>query len=445
MNFSNIHFHSIETNSKNVYSYFSSTVINAIKRINKLKEKQFKEYAEKHDKPYSDIIKLYDQGYNNGIQIAKNKFNDSKEISSEGGKLYLFEVASVYNIYNKYYPAKIRIHFKKHFITDFEPNTIVTIGEIIGEYYYSWRQILEHPGIFEPLFTPIMDKRRNSFFNKPFFPVHNVKIAELPESMSYAKDFAVTLERMNDITEININWLDNGIMDEPNMSRRLRYDILEDLRKQFHNFIQETTNNTNNGIFEKYTSFYQRIDGELKKCIELFKTRAQKYFNMDMSFIYEYHIYNKNWFVIVSDYLEQTNESFQRIAKFDNLPTGFTCTLHPDTVKEVFNLMDEKEYLTGDLIDFLNIFSNPPKQFKNPIKWLITPERGTNTGNGHKEALRDFLTKMLGSINADMERKIPFIFIDRKGNKMKLTKPKNGTHYNFKKIISTAKEKSGLT
>jgi hypothetical protein len=445
MDFSKINFIPVELDSNNVYLYFTNFMKHDILKIENLKEKGFKNYADKQNKSIDEILELYDIGFNNGITKAKKTVKEKNDITPEAGKFYLFEIASTYNLHAKYYNNRISYHFKKFIHDEFEPKIFLEIGEIIGEFYYSWLQVLDNHRVFEPYFKAEIDKTKNNFLNKPFFPVHNVKIAELPESMNYAKDFAVTLERMNDIMAINFNWLDNGIMDNLNMNSRLRYDILEDLNKQFFNFLQETTNNTNNGIFEKHTSFYQRIDCELKKCIELFNNRAKKYFDVDMSFIYKYHIYNKNWFVIVSDYLNQTNESFQRITKFDNLITGFTCTLHPDTVKEVFNLMIDKKYLTGDLADFLNIFSNPPKQFKNPIKWLIASERGTNAGNGNKEALRDFLTKMLGSINADMERKIPFFFIDKKGNKMKLTKPKNGTHYNFKKMISTAKEKSGLT
>jgi len=450
--FKNIEFSSVHINSINVYTYFGNFVVRNFDSIESFKKKRFKNYADKQNKSIDEVLQLYDIGFKNGITKAQKTVIEKNNIAPKAGMYYLFEIASTYNLEAKYYNNRINDHFKEFVHDKFEPKIIIEIGEIMGEYYYSWLQVLENHRVFEPLFKPEIDKTKNNFINKPLFPVHGVIIVDLPQSMNIAKDFRATLYKMNIILEIRLQWLKNGIMDNLNSSEVFRYDILKDLRKQCADFLQETTDNTNNDIFEKYVSFYQQINNELKKSIEIFSIKAKAYHTMDMSYIYEYKFYNKNWFVVVLDYLNFTNESFNSIAKFDNLLTGFTCTLHPDTVKEVFDYMVEKEHLSGKLSYFQAIFSNTPTHEINPVKWLITSNSGKTSERGNQASLFIFLEMMLGKVSNKDLIKSKDLFIDEKGffikdrlNRAKKIKGKNEYEYLYgferrlKQIIEKAR------
>jgi hypothetical protein len=94
---------------------------------------------------------------------------------------------------------------------------------------------------------------------------------------------------------------------------------------------------------------------------------------------------------------------------------GFTCNLHPETVKEIYIFMADKDYLSGDLNDFQAIFSKVSISVEYPVKWQILNERGTKTGRGNQTSIFVFLKLMLGTIsNADL-KKCKDLFIDEKG------------------------------
>jgi hypothetical protein len=146
------------------------------------------------------------------------------------------------------------------------------------------------------------------------------------------------------------------------------------------------------------------------------------------------------------EYKEQQTKRYQQIKNELSQPavTGFECKLPKETVEEIFNLMIKKEIISGNLNDFYAIFGIASYQFKNPIIWLITAKTGKNAGHGHKEELRNFLVEMLGRISAEDERKVPFLFVDKNGNKMTLTKSKGGKTIDFKAIINKAKRESAF-
>jgi hypothetical protein len=146
------------------------------------------------------------------------------------------------------------------------------------------------------------------------------------------------------------------------------------------------------------------------------------------------------------EYKEQQKKIYQEIQQELSQPpvTGFECKLPKETVEEIFNLIVKKKIITGNLNDFFAIFGIASYQFKNPIIWLITAEKGRNAGHGHKEELRNFLVEILGKVTAEDERKVPFLFVDKNGNKMTLTKSKGKKTIDFKAIINKAKRESAF-
>lgn len=112
--------------------------------------------------------------------------------------------------------------------------------------------------------------------------------------------------------------------------------------------------------------------------------------------------------------------------------TGFKCDIHPDILKEIFNLMVEKEHLRGDSNDFLTIFSNTPKEFKKPVIWLILAPTGIRKNRGNQTALYMFIHTMLGKVSDADKRKAVYLFEDEKGQFFngKMKKPNK---YDFEK------------
>ena len=113
--------------------------------------------------------------------------------------------------------------------------------------------------------------------------------------------------------------------------------------------------------------------------------------------------------------LELTKEKIKQEFTSNNQLTGFTCNLHPDTVKEIFNLMVTRKQISGNLTDFQAIFSKVSIPFENPLKWLIKGERGIKSGRGNQTALFVFLELMLGTISNTDLKKCKYLFIDEKG------------------------------
>ena len=164
-------------------------------------------------------------------------------------------------------------------------------------------------------------------------------------------------------------------------------------------------------------------------------------------------INSNSQFFAINQYIEKVPELKKRFDILDlirvselsiNQLTGFTCNLHQDTVKEIFNSMVTNKQISGNLTDFQVIFSKVSIPFENPVKWLI--KRGEKP---NKLALWTFLNLMTG-INdfttKENKKKIENFFIDFRGNPISLNKPdtrQNSQYINdFETLIKEAKGKT---
>lgn len=126
--------------------------------------------------------------------------------------------------------------------------------------------------------------------------------------------------------------------------------------------------------------------------------------------------------------------------------TGFECKIAPNIVKEIFQIMVDKEILSGNSKDFQAIFSNKPTRVIDPIKWLGKSQK--KPYRGHQTKLYLFIERMLnGKFSAKDKRKAAHLFVDEEGIffNPKMNKPKKydrDTHDIFEKIIKEAKEKT---
>ena len=131
---------------------------------------------------------------------------------------------------------------------------------------------------------------------------------------------------------------------------------------------------------------------------------------------------------------EQIKETTNEISELESIDSeniqknqliGFTCTLHPDTVKEIYIFMVGEKYLSGHLNDFKAMFSKVSIPVETPVKWLIKNERGTNPDRGNQTALFVFLELILKKVSNQDLIKSKDLFIDEKGKfiKNKLLRP----------------------
>ncbi len=424
MEFKNIAWIKVKVNSKNVYEYFTSFVINDFKSIEKFKEKRFKIYAEKHSLEITEVIKIFETGIEEGKSIAKNKIEEKRLISSEGGKNYLFDIASTYNLGAEYYDECNKVYFIKHFVTQHNPEIIINIGKIVGEYWYSWQKVLENHRIFEQLFKKEVDKHKKSFLNKPMFLSQNVEIIDLPGTMQIFKNFLGSITHTNSLLKARRKELLSNKMNNLTMSHIFKYDALNDYKKQCLDFLQETTNNMDNQVYNKYKSDYNYLLKELNNCISTLKT-LKPIFIIDMSFVPYYFHYNENWFKHVFDMLNFTRISYLKITKAEIQTelTGFKSNFKPQQIEILF------EQLKGVYIDkntnkkyFMAIFEDnvlPDKFINKKINWnkSIPLFCSLFFGYSHIEYQKQFLS-FNGIINKETihfyKKAIQFFSFDKK-------------------------------
>jgi hypothetical protein len=315
MNFKGIDIYRIKQDSKNVFDYFESR---NFKEIEKFKKEKLKIYSEKHKIDYDEILSIFQNGYDEGIRSVKNEIRERNFISPEAVKYYLFEIVTVYNIHTKYFRSETQYLFKPHFVTKHNPEAIKTSGKIIGEYEYAWLQVLKNHAVFEPLIKVKVDKIKNDFFNRPPYPCHNVKVIGLPDTMQKAKDFRQTLIRLNEILIAKTPELVKNDFSNRALTRFFGYHLIPDLKEQCYEFLQETTNNMNNGIYKNYSRNYQALENDLNVCFNTLQNLKSKgIFSLDMSSFYEYHLYRENWFSLINEVLELTKISYSYITKSD--------------------------------------------------------------------------------------------------------------------------------
>lgn len=315
MNLNGIDIYRIKQDSRNVFDFFDSR---NFERIEEFKKEKLKFYSEKHKIEYTEIISIFQNGYDEGIKSVKNEISERNFISPEAVKYYLFEIVSVYNIHSKYFKSEHKYLFKPHFVTKHNPVVIKTIGKIIGEYEYAWQQVLKNHLVFESLFKVNVDKIKNDSFIRPPYPCYNVKVIGLPDTMQKAKDFRQTLIRLNEILIAKIPELEKNDFSNLALNRFFGYHIIPDLKEQCYDFLQETTNNMNNGIYENYSRNYQALENDLNICLNTLQNLKSKgIFSLDMNSFYEYYLYRENWFSLINEVLELTKISYSYITKSD--------------------------------------------------------------------------------------------------------------------------------
>jgi hypothetical protein len=315
MNLENIDICRIMQDSKNVFNYFESR---NFEKIEKFKKEKLKFYSEKHKIDYKEILRIYQDGIDDGIRIVKNEIRERNYISSEAAMYYLFEIATIYNIHAKYSGEKNKYYFRPHLVTKHNPEIINAIGRIIGEYENAWQQVLKNHAVFEPLFKVKVDKIKNDSFNRPAYPCHNVKVIGLPDAMQKVKDFRQTLIRLNETLIAKTPELEKNDFNNLALTRLFGYYLIPDFREQCYEFLQETTNNMNNSIYKNYLRNYQALEIDLNICLNTLQTLKDKgIFSLDMSSFFEFHLYRENWFILINEELELTKISYSYITETD--------------------------------------------------------------------------------------------------------------------------------
>ena len=179
-------------------------------------------------------------------------------------------------------------------------------------------------------------------------------------------------------------------------------------------------------------------------------------FNQGYSFVPKISIEKNNSFPDelikgIIKYFNDFESAFSQIqptnkTNYKNQLTGFICNLHPDTVKEIFNLMETSKQISGNLTDFQAIFANTSTPVKSPVKWLIKSQK--KPYRGHQTKLYLFIETMLnGKFSAEDKRKAADLFIDEKGKffNPKMKEPNENdrdTHNIFEARINNIKEKT---
>lgn len=190
-------------------------------------------------------------------------------------------------------------------------------------------------------------------------------------------------------------------------------------KKEAESILINGINQTDNSIAEYYKNIAKEKGYSLKVFFdELYNAyqRIEKYVN---SYEVTGDIYldengnefkNKNTIVINDNVIDSDNVGYlcrglDEIAKellstevinvlpkfqLNNQLIGFSCNLHPETVKEIFNSMVTSKQISGNLTDFQAIFSNTQTPVKSPVKWLVLHNRKPN-----KTALFTFIKLML--------------------------------------------------
>ncbi len=324
MNFKDIDWARIEKDSKNVFEYYRTRPFKSIKDF---KNDELKVYAEKHRIEYNEVLNLLQRGETQGEENVRNELKERSIISAEAGKYYLFQITTIDNIeLEYYYNDTYKSFFQKGCITKHDPEIIISIGKIIGEYIFAWQQVLKNHEFFEPLFIPKVKEIENEPFNHAPYPCHNVKVIGLPDTMQKAKDFGRTLIKLNRTLVAKKSELLKS--DFRSLFRLFNYSLIPEIRNQIYDFLQETVNNTDNGVYEKYSWSYQHLEEDLDNCLTILEEfKNEGIFEIDMSSFPEYRYHRENWFKILQEefalvktafsFITQTNkeDSFKKLVK----------------------------------------------------------------------------------------------------------------------------------
>lgn len=120
--------------SKSVNEYYEYKRYQ-FERIDKFIEENLTCYATKHNIDIAGVIELFEKGMRDGNAAVQSELKDRSLISSEAGKLYLFEIATIFNIQAHYLSSKTKNYLKKgnvNFVTIHDPQVILAAGNEIA-------------------------------------------------------------------------------------------------------------------------------------------------------------------------------------------------------------------------------------------------------------------------------------------------------------------------
>lgn len=178
--------------------------------------------------------------------------------------------------------------------------------------------MLKNHLVFEPLFKPEIEKIRNDFFNRPPYPCFNVKVIGLPDTMQKAKDLRYSIIRLNEILISRTSGLESKYLNNGIFHRLFNYDLIEEFQELFDQFLQETTNNMDNGVYNKYSNSYHSLEADLKNCIQTLRSfEKKKVFEIEMSDFPGFEQYRENWFERMYKDLKFTQDIFSFITSSD--------------------------------------------------------------------------------------------------------------------------------
>ena len=314
--------------------------------IGKFKEEDLPYYAKRYNIEIAEVIELFEKGMNEGIKFVQSELKDRSLISSEAGKFYLFEIATIFNIQARYLTSKTKNYFKKgnvNFVTIHDPQVILAAGNEIGKYKYAWELVLKNHLVFEPLFKPEMEKIQNDLFNRPPYPCFNVKVIGLPDTMQKAKDFRYSIIRLNEILIARSPALESKDLSNGVFLRLFNYLLIDEFQKLFDQFLQETTNNMDNGVYVKYSNNYRSLEADLKNCIQTLRGfEKNKVFEIDMSAFPGSEQYSENWFERMFKDLKFTQDIYSYITGTDktSIVTKIVETIGVSCVEIIENKMN---------------------------------------------------------------------------------------------------------
>jgi hypothetical protein len=232
-------------------------------------------------------------------------------------------------------------------------------GKIVDLFFLNWKSLL-----------PIEDEKIINIINNRF--------GNIPE-----REFNSFNEHLNYLTNFRIGYIDGLI------------DGIENHKKEVYSLMMDEVYNSE---FEKAQSINQ-FNTDLKKNI------IEGFYPLESDPVkLQEHLQNK---------LEELKTSYLFKDFQPNQLTGFTCNLHPDTVKEIFNSMATSKQISGNLTDFHAIFANTSTPVKNPVKWLLK-----HNGKPNKTALFSFIKLMLNldELPREILRQANNLFISGKEN-----------------------------
>lgn len=337
----------MESISKSVSDYYDYRR-HQFKWIDEFRKVDLPYYATKHHLEIAEIFELFEKGVNEGILVVQSELKDRSLISAEAGKFYLFEVVTIYNIEARYLPSPAKYYFKKgyqNFCTthDHGQQFIFAAGNEIGKYEYAWEQVLKNHLLFEPLFKSEIEKIRNYFFNRPPYPCFNVKVIGLPDTMQNAKDFRYSIIRLNEILIARSPALESKDLSNGVFPRLFNYHLIDEFQELFDRFLQETTNNMDNGVYVKYSNNYRSLEADLKNCIQTLRGfEKKKVFEIEMSDFPGFEQYSENWFERMFKELEFTQDIYSYITGTDktSIITKIVETIGVSCVEIIENQMN---------------------------------------------------------------------------------------------------------